>query len=111
MRILAIGFTGAALTLSLVAPTWAQGSGTKTPLAATAPSSPTAGGNACATRHKGRKGSGASSDNQANTLNAQELARLQGGAPAPAPMAPAPAPMAPGGNNPTSGTGGPFYQR
>ena len=35
-------------------------------------------------------------------LNAQELARLTGGG------APAPMPMAPGGNNPTSGSAGPF---
>jgi len=37
-------------------------------------------------------------------LNAQELARLQG-------SAPAPAPITPGGNNPTSGTAGPFYPK
>ena len=36
-------------------------------------------------------------------LNAQELARITGGA-----AAPAAAPMRPGGNNPTSGSAGPF---
>jgi hypothetical protein len=44
-----------------------------------------------------------SGDQMTEQLNAQELQRIQGGG-----MAPAPAPMTPGGNNPTSGTAGPF---
>jgi hypothetical protein len=43
---------------------------------------------------------------QAEQLNAQELQRLQSGAP----PAMAPMPMTPGGNNPTSGAAGPFYK-
>ena len=42
-------------------------------------------------------------DQMTEQLNAQELQRIMGGAPAPAP-----APMMPGGNNPTSGSAGPF---
>ena len=48
-----------------------------------------------------------SGDEMSEQLNAQELQRILSGAPpAAAPMAP----MAPGGNNPTSGTAGPFYR-
>jgi hypothetical protein len=43
-------------------------------------------------------------DQMTEQLNAQELARITGGGGA----APAPAPMNPGGNNPTSGSAGPF---
>jgi hypothetical protein len=47
---------------------------------------------------------GMSGMSEAEQLNAQELQRLTGGgAPPPAPM-----PMTPGGNNPTSGSAGPF---
>jgi hypothetical protein len=49
-----------------------------------------------------RRGMGGG-DRTTEQLNAQELARITGGG-----MAPAPAPMAPGGNNPTSGSAGPF---
>jgi hypothetical protein len=49
-----------------------------------------------------RRGGGG--DQATEQLNAQELARITGGGVA----APAPAPMAPGGNNPTSGSAGPF---
>jgi hypothetical protein len=87
---LAIGFIGVALTLALAAPSWAQGRVTNAPTATTVSLTAMAGKDACASRHKThstRRSSGASSDNQANQLNAQELARLQaGGAPAPAPM-------------------------
>ena len=90
MKILAIGFIGAALTLALAAPSWAH-----TPVMK-APSLTIAGKDTCATRHRHymthhhtRGGSGSASDSSANTLNAQELSRLQGGgAPAPAPMPP-----------------------
>ena len=51
--------------------------------------------------HHRRGGQGMS---EAEQLNAQELQRLQSGAP----PAPAPMPMPPGGNNPTSGSAGPF---
>jgi hypothetical protein len=104
MRTLAIGFIGATLTLGLAVPSWAQGPIMK------GPSLTLAGKDTCATRHRTYKthhtrgGSGSSSsDHSANMLNAQELSRLQG-------SAPAPAPMPPGGNNPTSGTAGPFYR-
>ena len=43
-----------------------------------------------------------SGDQMTEQLNQQELQRIQGGG------APAPASMSPGGNNPTSGTAGPF---
>jgi hypothetical protein len=43
-------------------------------------------------------------DQMTEQLNAQELARITGGGGS----APAPRPMAPGGNNPTSGSAGPF---
>ena len=45
-----------------------------------------------------------SGDQMTEQLNAQELQRITGGGAAPMPAAP----MAPGGNNPTSGTAGPF---
>ena len=91
MKTLAIGLIGATLTLALAAPSWAQEPMMK------APSLTVAGKDACATRHRTSKthrthgSSGSSSDNSANMLNAQELSRLQGGAPvaAPAPMPPA----------------------
>jgi hypothetical protein len=50
-----------------------------------------------------RRGMG-SGDQMTEQLNAQELARITGGGAA----APMPAPMTPGGNNPTSGSAGPF---
>jgi len=108
MRTLAIGFIGAALSLALAAPSWAQGPIIKSP------SLTMAGKDTCATRHRTTakthrtRGGGASGDHSANMLNAQELQRLQGGGAAPAPMPP---PMTPGGNNPTSGTAGPLYRR
>jgi len=88
MKTLSIGFIGAALTLALAAPSWAQGPIMKVP------SLTMAGKDSCATRHRTTKshrthGGGSSSDNSANMLNAQELSRLQGGgSPAPAPMPP-----------------------
>jgi hypothetical protein len=51
-----------------------------------------------------RRGMSGQGMSQAEQLNAQELARITGGG-APAPM---PMPMTPGGNNPTSGSAGPF---
>ena len=90
MKNLAIGFVGVALTL---APRCAQlGAGLGHERANSDDGLIDADGRErlCASRHKThstRRSSGASSDNQANQLNAQELARLQaGGAPAPAPM-------------------------
>ena len=53
---------------------------------------------------RGMSGGISGGGNMAEQLNAQELQRLQAGAP-PAPMA---RPMTPGGNNPTSGSAGPF---
>jgi hypothetical protein len=87
MKTLAIAFIGAALTLALATPSWSQGPVMKVP------SLTMAGKYTCAIRYRTNKthrthGGGASSDNSANQLNAQELSRLQGGAPAPAPMRP-----------------------
>jgi hypothetical protein len=57
-----------------------------------------------ATHVSHRRGHMSEGDQMTEQLNAQELARITGGgAPAPAPM-----PMTPGGNNPTSGSAGPF---
>ena len=50
--------------------------------------------------HKGMMSEG---DKMTEDLNKQELDRIMGGG-----MAAPPAPMTPGGNNPTSGTAGPF---
>jgi hypothetical protein len=85
MRNLAIGFIGVALTMALVAPACAKAPATSAPTTV-AMRSTMAGKNICATRHKKtHRGSGTSSDNQANMLNSQELSRLQGGGPAPPP--------------------------
>jgi hypothetical protein len=54
--------------------------------------------------HMAHHGMGAG-DQTTEQLNAQELQRIQGGG---APPSPPPAPMSPGGNNPTSGSAGPF---
>ena len=86
MRTLAIGFIGATLTLALAAPSWAH-----KPMMA-APSLARVGKDSCVIHHHTYKthrthgGYGASSDHSDNMLNAQELSRLQGGAPASAPM-------------------------
>jgi hypothetical protein len=107
MRTLVIGFIGVSLALALVPPTWAQAPATNAPPSAGAPSPPTAAGKTTSgpTGHSykahSHRGYGAG---EADLLNAQELARLQG-------TAPAPAPSTPGGNNPTSGTAGPFYPK
>jgi len=88
MKTLAIGFIGAALTLALAAPSWAH-----VPLIKV-PSLTFAGKDTCHHHrhhmtHHTRGGPGSSGDNSANTLNAQELSRVQGGgAPALAPMPP-----------------------
>ena len=89
MKALAIGFIGAALSVALTVPSWAQGPMMK------AASVSVAGKDICATRHRTTKthrtrgGSASASDNSANELNAQELSRLQGGGTsAPAPMPP-----------------------
>ena len=110
MKTFALGFIGAALSVALTMPSWAQGPTIK------AASLSVAGKDTCAghrhvskARRAARGGSASASDNSANELNAQELSRLQGGG-ASAPV-PAPAPMPPGGNNPTSGTAGPLYNR
>jgi hypothetical protein len=54
--------------------------------------------------HHRRGMGGGQGMSQAEQLNAQELQRIQSGAP----PAMAPMPMTPGGNNPTSGSAGPF---
>jgi uncharacterized protein involved in copper resistance len=123
-----------AAALAIAAPVWAQNApmtpggnnptsgsaGPFAPKAAPAPAAPAAASPAAATpmaakpmhrrsmhhvshvsHRRGHMGGG---DQMTEQLNAQELARITGGgAPAPAPM-----PMAPGGNNPTSGSAGPF---
>ena len=104
MKTLVIGFIGVTLTLALAPPTWAQAPATNAPPSAAAPSPPVAGKTSSGpTRHSYRAHSHRGYS-EADTLNAQELARLQG-------RAPAPAPITPGGNNPTSGTAGPFYPK
>jgi hypothetical protein len=87
MRNLTIGFIGVALPLALAAPTWAQAPATNAPSPTVAPLTTMAEKNTCTTRHKhyGRAGGGTSGDHSANALNAQELSRLQGGAPPPPP--------------------------
>jgi hypothetical protein len=118
--------TGVAMAaaLAIAAPAWAQTpapmtpggnnptSGSAGPFApkppAAAPMAPATGarGGASVKRHMHhvvhhRMSAG---DQTTEQLNAQELARITGGAPS----GPPPAPMTPGGNNPTSGTAGPF---
>jgi hypothetical protein len=102
--------TGVAMAaaLAIAAPVWAQNapsSATPPAAAPAAPAKPAAKPMAkkpmhhMAMHHRMSEG-----DQMTEQLNAQELQRIQsGGAPAPAP-----APMTPGGNNPTSGTAGPF---
>jgi uncharacterized protein involved in copper resistance len=126
-----------AAALAIAAPVWAQNapatpggnnptSGTAGPFApkaAPAPAAPAAAAPAPATpmaakpmHHKSmrhathatrvshRRGHMSSGDRMTEDLNRQELQRIMGGgAPPPAPM-----PMTPGGNNPTSGSAGPF---
>jgi hypothetical protein len=122
--------TGVAMAaaLAIAAPVWAQTStapmtpSASPPAAApmTPPPSAAAPENAAAARrHAGRMNTrrymhnvvhhrrgmgGGQGMSQAEQLNAQELQRLQSGAP----PAMAPMPMTPGGNNPTSGSAGPF---
>jgi len=55
-----------------------------------------------ATHHMAMHRKMSADDQMTDQLNQQELQRIQGGG------APMPASMAPGGNNPTSGTAGPF---
>jgi hypothetical protein len=107
--------TGVAMAaaLAIAAPVWAQTAAPMTPSsppkAAPAAPKPAAATTTAkkpmkhmAMRHKG------SGDAMTEQLNQQELARIMGGgAPAPAPM---PSPT-PGGQNPTSGTAGPFYPK
>jgi hypothetical protein len=100
--------TGVAMAaaLAIAAPVWAQS--TPAPAApgkpAAAPATPAAAKPMAMKKpmhhwhHRMAAG-----DSVTEQLNAQELQRIQGGGPAPAP-----APMAPGGNNPTSGSAGPF---
>ena len=127
--------TGVAMAaaLAIAAPVWAQApmtpggnnptSGSAGPFApkpapAPAPAAPAAGQPMApkpmvakpmhrksmhATHVSHRRGHMSEGDQMTEQLNAQELARITGGAPAPAPM-----PMTPGGNNPTSGSAGPF---
>jgi hypothetical protein len=116
-----------AAALAIAAPVWAQSpapmtpggnnptSGSAGPFAPKAPPPPAAAKPMAAKpmmkkpmhhmamrHHHGMMNSG---DQMTEQLNAQELQRIQGGGGAP-PMAPAS--MAPGGNNPTSGSAGPF---
>jgi uncharacterized protein involved in copper resistance len=126
--------TGVAMAaaLAIAAPVWAQNApmtpggnnptsgsaGPFAPKAAPAPAAPAAaqpmGSKPMAAKPMHRKSMHHAShvshrrmsegDQMTEQLNAQELARITGGgAPAPAPM-----PMSPGGNNPTSGSAGPF---
>lgn len=107
MRTPVFGFIGVTLALALAPPTWAQAPATNAPPSAAAPSPPMAGKtNSGQTRPSYRAHHKSYGASEADMLNAQELARLQGRAPAPAP-----APITPGGNNPTSGTAGPFYPK
>jgi hypothetical protein len=107
--------TGVAMAaaLAIAAPAWAQSS--------SAPMTPPGGGAAkpgaaqpmaakpmhrmyhhtTMHHHRYKMGEG---DQMTEQLNQQELQRIMGGGAA----GPAPAPMAPGGNNPTSGSAGPF---
>ena len=107
MRSLVIGFIGVTLALTLAPPTWAQAPATNAPPSAATPSPPMAGKTTSGPTGHSYKAHSHRGYSEADMLNAQELARLQGRA-APAP---APAPITPGGNNPTSGTAGPFYPK
>ena len=106
MRTLVIGFIGVTLALALAPPTWAQAPATTAQPSAAAPSPPMAGKTTSGLIRHSYKVHSHRGYSEADMLNAQELARLQGTAPARAP-----APIAPGGNNPTSGTAGPFYPK
>jgi hypothetical protein len=99
--------TGVAMAaaLAIAAPVWAQSTPPAAPAKpAAAPATPAAAKPMAMKKpmhhwpHRMSAG-----DSVTEQLNAQELQRIQGGAPAPAP-----APMSPGGNNPTSGSAGPF---
>jgi hypothetical protein len=112
--------TGVAMAaaLAIAAPVWAQNaptpggnnptSGSAWPLApkpaapapAAAPAKPMAAKMPMHHRHWRHHPMNAG-DSMTEQLNQQELQRIMGGAPAPMPMTP-------GGNNPTSGTAGPF---
>jgi hypothetical protein len=125
--------TGAAMAaaLAIAAPAWAQTPAPMTPggnnptsgsagpfapaPAAAAPATPAAapaqpmgarGGKSVKhyMHHIVRHNRAGSGDQTTEQLNAQELQRITSGGPAPM----APAPMTPGGNNPTSGSAGPF---
>ncbi len=102
--------TGVAMAaaLAIAAPVWAQ----STPSSSTPPATPAAPAKPMAAKpmtmkkpmhhmamHHHRMSAG---DQMTEQLNQQELQRIMGGG------APAPAPMTPGGNNPTSGSAGPF---
>jgi hypothetical protein len=118
-----------AAALAIAAPVWAQNapsSAPMTPPPAAAPASPAPAAKApAATKPAAAKPAAAKpmaekptakkpmhhmamhhkpkGDQMTEDLNKQELQRLQGGV-----SAPPAAPMTPGGNNPTSGTAGPF---
>ena len=112
--------TGVAMAaaLAIAAPAWAQSNPAPAPMTppAAAPKAPATanpttarGGKSVKAHmhhvvHRNRMGGG---DQMTEQLNAQELQRIQSGG---APAMPAAAPMmgGPGGNNPTSGSAGPF---
>jgi hypothetical protein len=113
--------TGVAMAaaLAIAAPVWAQNAPSSAPPAApaapAAPAKPAAKPMATkpaakpmaakpAMKHMAMHHKMSQGDQMTEQLNSQELQRIQGGGGA----APAPAPMSPGGNNPTSGTAGPF---
>lgn len=110
--------TGVAMAaaLAIAAPVWAQNApaapAAPAKPAAAAPAKPAAAKPAAAKtmakkpmhRHMAMHHRMSAGDQMTEDLNKQELQRIMGGG-APAP---APASMTPGGNNPTSGTAGPF---
>ena len=131
MRAAAVGFIGATLAFALAVPASAQAPASSAPSQTVAPSPPMAGQKAGGqTRHTGRPGysarpahshamygkktggptrhthatHNASGMSAAERLNAAELQQLRMNSPAAVSTAP-------GGNNPTSGTTGPFRPR
>jgi hypothetical protein len=106
--------TGVAMAaaLAIAAPVWAQSTPSSSTPSAAAPAKPMAMPMKPAAKPMAKKPMHhhmamhhhmTSGDQMTEQLNAQELQRITGGG-----AAPAPASMSPGGNNPTSGTAGPF---
>lgn len=128
MKRVTLGFASVSLALALAVPTWAQTPAMNAPSSTVAPSPPMAGkktgGPTRQTGYPGPSGSPAASPpmagkktggptrhshathnasgmSEAERLNAAELTQLRT-------SSPAAVSTAPGGNNPTSGTAGPF---